>query len=499
MQHLQISNLEFAFPGQASAIFSELSFSAAQGWSGLVGANGTGKSTLLRLIAHELKPLVGSIRSPEPVLLCEQRTDSPPDSLVDLCSYPDAEAGRLVSILEIEGDWPYRWTTLSQGERKRAQVAEALWQQPPVLLLDEPTNHLDGRSRRILQQALSDYRGIGLLVSHDRDLLDNLCYQCLFLDAFEPPRLRPGGYSRGMEVAEQQRIDSERMYQERNRAKQRIEQEAEQRKQVASRQDARNTKRHLDRKDSDGRGKIDMARVTGADGKAGRLYSQLAGRVAHAQRQLDEVRRPVKRRTGITIAGAVAQGDALVARPGGEFRLANGSTVRHPELVIRPTDRVGIVGPNGSGKSTLVEALISTIRRPDRVVYVRQELTRGETSRLVRELKELNHEEIGAAMSTLARLGSEPTALLQSRMPSPGEARKLALAVGFLRSPSLIVMDEPTNHLDLISITGLEEAMQTFGGALLLVSHDERFLRSLVRVRWEFCVANTGSEIRVHR
>ena len=74
-----------------------------------------------------------------------------------------------------------RWPTLSHGERKRAQIAVALWQQPDVLLLDEPTNHIDITAHELLIEALTSFRGIGLLVSHDRDLLDLLCQQCIFL------------------------------------------------------------------------------------------------------------------------------------------------------------------------------------------------------------------------------------------------------------------------------------------------------------------------------
>ena len=94
----------------------------------------------------------------------------------------DGAAWQLKGRLALEADWLERWESLSHGERKRAQIAVALWLEPPVLAVDEPTNHIDTQARALLEGALRDYRGVGLLVSHDRDLLDRLCRQCLFLD-----------------------------------------------------------------------------------------------------------------------------------------------------------------------------------------------------------------------------------------------------------------------------------------------------------------------------
>ena len=112
----------------------------------------------------------------------------------------DGQAWELRGRLGLEEDWIGRWDSLSHGERKRAQIAVALWRRPSVLAIDEPTNHLDREARRMLAEALRRYDGIGLLVSHDRELLDELCRQCVFV---EPPvvTVRPGGYTQGVEQA----------------------------------------------------------------------------------------------------------------------------------------------------------------------------------------------------------------------------------------------------------------------------------------------------------
>ncbi len=485
MQHLQLADVGYTYPAQDSPLFSHLSVTAAPGWTGVVGGNGTGKSTLLRIIAGEITVDRGNLRTPQPVYHCVQRTDAAPNELVELCSYPDADAGRLVSRLEIEGDWPYRWTTLSQGERKRAQVAVALWSRPAVLLLDEPTNHLDGHSRGLLGTALQTFEGIGLLVSHDRDLLDDLCYQCLFFDIGGSAVMRPGGFSAGSEIAEKERERDERVYRQRVAEKRKIEREADRRRRVAAQQDSRNTKSRLARKDSDGRARINQVRVSGADGQAGRLSRQLDSRVAQADERLGKATRPVLRRTGFSIDGRTTQGDALLRRPQGELTLHNGVVLCHPELLVRPTDRIGVVGPNGSGKTTLIEELRSSAVAPHEILYLPQEFTRQDTIDLVSELQSLGNDAMAIVMSTFARLGSDPVGLLRSPLPSPGEARKVALALGLLRSPELIIMDEPTNHLDVVATSGLEDALAEYPGALLMVSHDTRFIRTLATSRWE--------------
>ncbi|MFW6291739.1 MAG: ABC transporter ATP-binding protein, partial [Spirochaetota bacterium] len=103
---------------------------------------------------------------------------------------------------------------------------------------------------------------------------------------------------------------------------------------------------------------------------------------------------------------------------------------------------------------------------------------------LVREVRRLDNAPLGRVLSTVSRLASDPEKLLQTGLPSPGETRKLLLALGLERSPALVVMDEPTNHLDLVSMRCLEEALAEFAGALFIVSHDDRFVAAVARTVW---------------
>ena len=485
MSQLVFSHVSYTYDSQSSPTIDDLSVAFASGWTGVVGPNGVGKSTLLSLATGSLSPGGGSITGPSAGLYCEQRTDTPPDDLGEMLSFPDADAGRLVSILGMDADWPYRWDTLSHGERKRAQIGVALWRQPDLLALDEPTNHLDRESISLLASALERYSGIGLLVSHDRDLLDRLCGNCLFLHPLRPPAMRPGGVSRGLEEQSREDLERARDYESAASALHRVEREQIQRREKASIQNKKRSKRGLRWKDSDAREKIDRARFSGADGQAGRLLSQLDGRAAQARDKVASVDRPIQERTGVTVHGVRSARDALLRRAAGTFDLPDGRAVSHPDLIVSGSDRIAVQGPNGAGKTTLVGLLLREAPAPeDRILVIPQELSAEEGARLHASVRGLPDATLGRVISTVSRLGSDPQAVLDTERPSPGEARKLLLALGLERDPELIVMDEPTNHMDLASIQSLEVALGEFAAAMLLVSHDERFLSALARVSW---------------
>jgi ATPase subunit of ABC transporter with duplicated ATPase domains len=484
-QSIQIQNISFTYEGAPNPLITDLSAHLTKGWTGVVGANGSGKSTLLKLIVGELRPQCGRVVRPASALYCRQRTDAAPQLLEALIRASSGDAHLIRARLCVEADWHRRWPSLSHGERKRAQLAVALWQQPQALAVDEPTNHLDMDAQDLVYRALSSYQGVGVLVSHDRRLLDDLCHQCLFLD---PPEgiLRPGNYTRGQQQAQRERQTAVRCRREAKRSLSRLKREAHKRRDAARQADRKRSKRGLAKKDHDARTRIDAARLSGKDGQAGKRLNQLGGRLAQAQKKLDTLRVKKIPATGVRMMAARSSRDLLFHLPEGWLDLGRHRRLRHPDLFMRPDDRIALTGPNGSGKSSLVGRLLGTLRLDeDLVTYLPQEIDIPTSRDILLKARAQSGEELGQMMTLVSRLGSQPERLLATDTPSPGEIRKLRLAIGIARRPQLIVMDEPTNHLDLLSIECLEQVMTDCACGLLLVSHDRRFLEALSGIRWQ--------------
>lgn len=157
----------------------------------------------------------------------------------------------------------------------------------------------------------------------------------------------------------------------------------------------------------------------------------------------------------------------------------------YPELILKATDRIAITGPNGSGKSTLIRSIVEALNVPrEHITYIPQEIDANQSQNILTQARELPGDRLGYLMTIVSRLGSRPHRLLSSTNPSPGETRKLLLAIGMTYTTHIIVMDEPTNHMDLPSIECLEQALLECTCSLLLVSHDKRFLENLTEKTW---------------
>ena len=184
---LTLTGVTYAYPSVPDPILDSATITFPTGWTGLLGDNGCGKSTLAKIACGMLAPDAGQVTH----------------GLFAVCTY-DREARRLREVFRIEDDMPWRFDELSHGERKKLQIACALWQRPDVLAIDEPTNHLDSAARSQLAEALRGFRGIGILVSHDRDLLDALAQRCASFEAGGIV-VRPGGYTAAHNQAERER------------------------------------------------------------------------------------------------------------------------------------------------------------------------------------------------------------------------------------------------------------------------------------------------------
>ncbi|MFJ6563140.1 ABC-F family ATP-binding cassette domain-containing protein [Streptomyces sp. NPDC091412] len=518
-------------------LFDGVSLTASPGHRiGLIGENGVGKSTLLRLLAGTDEPDVGSVTRPPDLGFLQQEMSYDTDATIadvlddalrearedlaeldrlselvartaqDAPEYAgllDAYGVRLEQAQEREvwdadrraalvldglglGAFGHDRTlgSLSGGRRVRLALAALLVRRPSALLLDEPTNHLDDGAAAFVEDQVRALPGAVVVASHDRAFLDAVCTDLIDLDpAMDGPVRYGGNYSAYLAEKRAERDRWERRWTE------------EQEELAALRVSAQVTAHRV----APDRGPRDNEKM-GYGHRAGRVQSQISRRVRNAVRRLEELERS---QVGEPPKPLRFKGTALAA-PGVEDDgpLVSLDDVRVPGRLapvsaeVSATDRLLVTGGNGAGKSTLLAVLAGRLA-PEGEVRRRRGLTVGllaqdtvfaRPGRSVRDTYELA---LGAERAEAVPLGSlglmheadldKPVGRL-----SVGQRRRLALALLVARPPQLLLLDEPTNHLSPRLCDELEAALGTGPGAIVLASHD-RWLRE----RWQ------GGEIRL--
>ncbi len=410
---LALSRVSYTHPAAQDPILNNVTISFPQGWTGLLGDNGCGKSTLARIACGLLDPDMGAVSGDLVAAYCPQEADEAPVALTDFALDFDREARNLRERLELTDDMPWRWNELSFGERKKLQIACALWQRPDVLAIDEPTNHLDTAARRQLESLLREFDGIGILVSHDRELLDALVDRCASFEATGPHgstriTIRPGGYTTAHAQAE---LERRSIVAERSAAKSelaRLTAEHEARAREAARAGARRSKRGLDPKDKSARAKIDLAIWSGQDGVRGKLANQMEKRLVTARARI-ETAQVAKRYDGdLFLDAAPSHRKTVLHIPASTIPCGPGS-LDIPELYVGNTEHIGIIGPNGAGKTTFLDHVrrLLAIAMSDgtaalegiAVLDVPQEPDRRQKELALAEMRRLSREELGSVLS----------------------------------------------------------------------------------------------------
>ena len=458
------------------------------GWTGVVGANGSGKTTLLRLIAGTLTPSGGSVTlDPRDAVCvtCDQEVESLSADIAAFGASWDAPDITLRGRLALETSDLDRWDTLSPGERKRWQIGAALARRPDVLLLDEPTNHLDRTGRDLLVEALVRFGGVGLVVSHDRRLLDELTERTLRITRGSV-EVWGGGYT----VAHDAWIAAERehvaRYQGLRREQRKLERRiADQRRTTeAKRAEFARRQRTSDFKDIDARSAAATGVYRSGEAAAARRLAtttKARDRVAAEAAEI-EMTRDLGRTVFVDYEPS-PKPDVL--RHHGPLVAGDRELAGRVDAVVGRSDRIWLQGANGAGKTTLLTTLLAGSGLPsDRVLYLPQELTAAETLDVLDAVRTLPPDERGRVLAIVAALGVDPEVLLASGRPSPGEGRKLAMALGLGKRAWVLLLDEPTNHLDLPSIERLEAALDEYPGALIVVTHDDVFATGLGLSPW---------------
>ena len=364
-----------------------------------------------------------------------------------------------------------------------------------MLVLDEPTNDLDAQTCESVQRSLQAFKGIGLLISHDRALLDALVDQCAVFEETHVV-MRPGGYSK---VAEQMRVARAtrvRQHENARREERRLKAEAQRRNEEAARSSSRLSARHLDKHDSDGRERLGRAKVSSKDSVAGRAAGAMASRSERASQAATESWVCKRYDASIQLPGYAVRSKFALHVPEGDLR-AGDLMLHMPELWVGPSDHVGVSGQNGVGKTTLLRSVRKLVPEQVECAFISQEVDERSRQAALERLRALDDADKGRVLSLVAGLNSDPDALREGPNISPGELKKLLIAEQLLQEPNLLILDEPTNHLDVGSIEALERALAAFPGAIILVTHDEQLLHAVSTVRWHIDRTADKSCLRV--
>ncbi|MDR1075260.1 MAG: ATP-binding cassette domain-containing protein [Xanthomonadaceae bacterium] len=498
-------------------LFDGLSLDFGLERSGLVGRNGIGKSTLLRLLDGSLLPGSGQVRCEGRRRMLRQTAAIESGTLIGAFGVAEAWA-RLRRIEQGEGgaedlqqadwtlrarmeaalariglpDWPPDWplAAMSGGQRTRVALAALIFDEPDFLLLDEPTNHLDREGREQVARLLQEWRGGAIVVSHDRELLERMdrIVELSTLGA----RIYAGN---GSEYRLQKQAELAQAEQELGSAARKLK---------AVREGIRQARERKARRDANAlrdRARGGQARIL-LDRAAERAEKTL-GRGSHlAERQLGDARREVQQARAqleslrplmVEIDGTgLPQGRQVLV-----FEKVSGGPVDGVDVLrdisfgITGPERVAVVGRNGSGKSTLLKLAAGLlqpsrgrIERPLRAALLDQDvILLDDAQSLLENFHRLNPDDNEqTARDALARfLFRTDAALKKAGQLSGGERLRAGLAclLGSRTPPGLLLLDEPTNHLDLQSIEAVEAGLDAFDGALLVVSHDRFFLDAI--------------------
>ena len=455
-------------------LFDDTSFSIGDGEKvGLIGINGTGKSTLLKIVAGLEEPDDGSVirrRNLYIRYLPQIPQFTPGDSVLDSIVRDNLNEPHFTSREEIEAsaktiltklgiyDFTAKVETLSGGQRKRVALTSVLLSTADLLILDEPTNHLDSEMADWLEDYLKKFRGALLMITHDRYFLDSVTNRIVELDKGKLYSYQ-SNYE-GFLKLKAERLDMMAASERKRQSILRTELAWMQR---GARARSTKQKAHIQRYEA--------------------LRDQEAPELTDGQVEMESISSRLGRTTVEIEHLSKAYGDKVLMR---DFN-----------YVFLKNDRIGIIGPNGSGKSTLMKMIAGWVKPDSGTIEIGQTVKLGYFSqenedmdvslkvidyiRNVAEYVQTKDGSISASQMLERFLFPSSVQYTTISRLSGGERRRLYLLRILMSAPNVLLFDEPTNDLDIRTLMILEDYLDSFQGIVITVSHDRYFLDRVVR------------------
>lgn len=519
---ITLSDVVYLTPS-GDTLLDGITFSLSQGIYGLVGRNGVGKSTLLRLIAGSIQPHRGSVFVDGRIgYLVQDRQHRDGCEIVDVLGLRHeydklqlASSGSL-EVDYSEVDWALdarihetlislglddvepgtQLDKLSGGQATRLALGAALWGRPEVLLLDEPTNHLDEPGRELLIDFLEHFQGLAFIASHDRELLENV--DGIVELAHGSATVFSGFWSEFNSARENQRT--------------RLEQQARRTGEVLRQAElrARRQNEAQDRKNRAGernaaRGGDSRAAITArrqqSESSSGATSKRISVSLTKAQMEAREASDMARRfpAPNLRMRSSETSGKRPIVscREVGFSYEADKPIFQNVNLDIYQGERWRLSGPNGRGKSTLLRLIcgqlsysagqIDTIGVLEMLnqSFVGADLDASILDAFQSRRPEMTRHDAHAVLATYLFRAEKAQRKLSSISGGQILMVGLACALGSQVPPDLLMLDEPTNNLDIESIEALEEALESYNGALLVASHDSRFCDA-ININFEY-------------
>ena len=525
---IKCKNISKSYNGKD--ILNNISFSINEKEKiGIIGHNGVGKTTLLRIISREEEPDTGEMLREENILIGyfkqeftihEENYDI--ESFIkkyigidvlearlhELENEMDNDQNKIDEYCNIQNEYirldgyniPYKLDKvllglglnqeikskkikeLSGGQKEKVMLAAVLLKGTDLLILDEPTNNLDLKSIEWLEKYLKETQCPIMIVSHDRKFLDDVVTKIIEIDYFTRNLIEYlGNYSEYKKFKEQQEEAKLKRYQEQQEKIGDLKKSINQKKEWAQ----KGNKQEVSDKDKFTRGYLrDRSQTLASNAK--KIENQIS--------QMEIMDRPkIKNKLHIEITNSKKEGNTDIIAKDLVSGYDNGFKTEPINLHIKYGERIVITGDNGSGKSTFLKTLIGEQKQIEGQTYIGNGIKIGYISQ---DTKEQNNESIEEyVMNSLKNQKIDDNSIIYTVLNqfnfdyeerkkkysilSPGERTRLKLAIFSLEDINTLILDEPTNHLDIEALEAIEEVLKDFNGTVIAISHDRQFIKNI--------------------